>query len=221
MLLNKKPNDKVAVALVLCFCVLAIASVFTMRNSLEQLKFKDDNQINIAQEDKNKDVEKKVVKPVPTVDSTANKNGTEKAKTKGSTIDYVNPIEGKVVVGYSSKDLVYSKTLDQYVVHTGLDFSAPVDTPVVAIADGTVTKVYTDDKLGLSIEILHPEGITSKYSNLNSTKQVGIGDVVKKGDTISAVGNSALFESADTPHLHFEVIKDGKSINPAEYLNLN
>lgn len=220
MILNRKPNDKVAVALVLCFCVLAIASIFTMRSSLDQVKLDKDNNLNIAEQDKNKGAERNVVQPVPTVDSktTENNAGKGEANTEGSTIAYIAPVEGNVTVGYSIKEPVYSKTLDQYIIHAGVDFEAPADTPVVAIADGTITKVYTDDKLGLSIEILHPEGITSKYSNLNSTKQVGIGDVVKQGDVISAVGNSSLFESIDSPHLHFEVLKDGKAVNPSDYL---
>ncbi|WP_051280693.1 M23 family metallopeptidase [Anaerovorax odorimutans] len=222
MILNKRPNDKVAVALVLCFCVLAIASIFTMRSSFEQLKVEKQSNLNIAKENKSENLEKNVVNPVPTVDSQSSNEGNKsEAKTEGAIINYILPVDGTVTVGYSKDEPVYSMTLDQYVIHTGIDFEAPADTNVVAIADGTVTKAYTDDKLGLTIEILHPEGITSKYCNLNSTKEVGIGDVVKQGDIISGIGNSSLFESVDPPHLHFEIIKDGKSINPAEYIKLN
>ena len=48
---NKKPNDKVAVALVLCFCVVAIASIFSMRSNFDQLDLDNDDNINIARED--------------------------------------------------------------------------------------------------------------------------------------------------------------------------
>jgi len=89
---------------------------------------------------------------------------------------------------------------------------------VLAVADGTITKVYNDDKLGLSIEISHGNGLVTKYSNLSTTKMVGEGDVVKMGSVISGVGNSGLFESLESPHLHFEVLKDGISIDPSQYV---
>lgn len=220
---NKK-NDKVAVALVLCFCVLAIASIFTMRSGLNDVKPEQDKNINIAKEDKNDDLETKVVKRVPTVDSQdtqkdAAKNDNNGEESKGSTITYSAPVDGKMTLGYSATEPVYSATLEQYAIHEGIDYEAEAGTDVKAIADGTVTKVYTDDKLGLTIEILHPEGITSRYSNLNSTKKVGMGDVLKQGDVISGVGNSSLFESADPAHLHFEILLDGKAVDPTEYLN--
>ena len=79
-------------------------------------------------------------------------------------------------------------------------------------------KVYNDDKLGITIEISHGNGIVTKYSNLSTTKMVGEGDVVKKGQPISGVGSSALFESLESPHLHFEVLKDGVPIDPSGYI---
>lgn len=218
MRLNKKPNDKVAVALVLCFCVVAIASIFSMRSNLEQLGLGDDDNINIAQQDEDKSGEQDVVKPVPTVDSTVPKQDTVGDKGVANNSAFTAPLKGKITKGYSSDVPIYSKTLDQFIVHSGIDIEAPADTQVLAVADGTVTKVYTDDKLGLSIEVSHSGGIITKYSNLSTTKMVGEGDVVKKGQAISGVGNTALFESLESPHLHFEVLKDGVPIDPSDYV---
>ena len=58
MRLNKKPNDKVAVALVLCFCVVAIASIFTMKSNFQKIDLDKDDMINIAQDDQIKNDEK-------------------------------------------------------------------------------------------------------------------------------------------------------------------
>jgi len=219
---NKKPNDRVAVALVLCFCVVAIASIFTMRSNFNQLDLNDDDKINIAQEDNQaKEEEQKVVQQIPTVDSTTPKpdatdnNAVEK---KGGSSPYTVPVNGKVSKQFSNEVPIYSQTLDEYIVHKGVDIAAPADTQVVAVADGTVTKVYNDDQLGITIELSHGNGIVTKYSNLSTTKMVGEGDVVKKGQPISGVGSSALFESLDSPHLHFEVLKDGVAIDPSEYM---
>lgn len=219
---NKKPNDRVAVALVLCFCVVAIASIFTMRSNFNKLDLNNDDKINIAQEDNQpKEEEQNVVEPVPTVDSSSQKPDVPetpaKTEKKGGAASFTLPLKGQIVKTFSSDVPIYSQTLDEYVVHPGIDIQAPADTQVVAVADGTVTKVYNDDKLGITIEISHGNGIVTRYSNLSTTKMVGEGDVVKKGQPISGVGSSALFESLESPHLHFEVLKDGVAIDPSEF----
>ncbi|HWQ79575.1 MAG TPA: M23 family metallopeptidase [Anaerovoracaceae bacterium] len=220
---NKKPNDRVAVALVLCFCVVAIASIFTMRSNFSQLDLDNEDDINIAQEDNQQGTgEQKVIEPVPTVDSTAQKPDTaenqpakpEKSRTPAFTV----PVKGQVSKEFSVEIPIYSLTLDQYIVHSGIDIQAPPDTQVVAAAAGTITKVYNDDKLGITIEISHGNGIVTKYSNLSTTKMVEEGDVVEMGQPISGIGSSALFESLESPHLHFEVLKDGVAIDPMEYV---
>lgn len=219
---NKKPNDRVAVALVLCFCVVAIASIFTMRSNFNKLDLNDDDKINIAQEDNQaKEEEQNVVQQIPTVDSTTpkpNEADNNAAEKKGGSSQYTAPVQGKIIKQYSDEVPVYSQTLDEYIVHNGVDIAAPADTQVVTVADGTITKVYNDDKLGITIEVSHGNGIVTKYSNLSTTKMVGEGDVVKKGQPISGVGSSALFESLESPHLHFEVLKDGVAIDPSDYM---
>lgn len=219
---NKKPNDRVAVALVLCFCVVAIASIFTMRSNFNQLDLDNDDNINIAQDDnQQKEEEQNVVKPVPTVDSTTPKQDVTEdqvKKDRKSAASFTVPLEGRIVKQFSNEVPIYSQTLDEYIVHTGIDIQAPADTQVLAAGEGTITKVYNDDKLGITIEISHGNGIVTKYSNLSTTKMVGEGDVVKKGQPISGVGSSSLFESLESPHLHFEVLKDGVAIDPGDYI---
>jgi len=219
---NKKPNDRVAVALVLCFCVIAIASVLTLRSNFDQLDLRDDDKINIAQQDdQTKEAEQNVVKPVPTIDSASQTPDTGENEAvperKGTASAFTLPLKGTVTKLFSNEVPIYSQTLDEYIIHNGIDIQAPADTQVTAAADGTITKVYNDDKLGITIEISHGNGIVTKYSNLSTTKMVGEGDVVKKGQAISGVGSSALFESLESPHLHFEVLKDGVAVDPAAF----
>jgi len=162
-----------------------------------------------------------VVQPVPTVDS----RDTPAPSPKGSQESQggmTNPVEGGVIAkGYSGDELIYNATLDQYVVHQGIDIEAAPDTPVTAVKGGTVTKVYNDDKLGITIEISHGSGYVTRYASLSTDRMVEEGDVVKAGDVISGVGITALFESSDPPHLHFEVLQDGIPIDPAQYVGLN
>lgn len=206
---EKKKRDRTAIALALCFSVIAIASVFTVKSGLDK--------INVQQGDTgsgNPVAEQPVTKRIPTVDSTANKpqNSSESA--------YGAPLTGKIIKEFSPSAPVYSKTLDQYMVHNGIDIASPRDTQVKAVADGTVTKVYKDDRYGITIEITHADGLISSYGNLSTDSLVEAGDVVKKGQVISGVGASALFETLDESHLHFELLQDGKPINPHDKMKI-
>ena len=111
--------------------------------------------------------------------------------------------------------VVYSETLDQYICHKAIDISAPAGSPVSAVMAGTVTEVGKDDKYGPYVTVTHGNGVESRYCCLGET-EVSEGDVVSKGDKIGVVGEEALFEKAEGPHLHFEVLKDGTLINPDE-----
>lgn len=96
-------------------------------------------------------------------------------------------------------------------VHTGMDFVAPLGTPVKAVKTGVIIETAKDAKgYGNYIIITHTDGSQSLYGQLNEIK-VAINDSVKGGDTIGTVGSSG---ASTGPHLHFEMIKDGKKVNP-------
>ena len=207
---RKKERNTAAISLVLCFSVIAIASVFTVRSNIQKLNLaglKPDTGSALRQE-------QPVTKPMPIVDSQSRKEPPEKIpETK-----FEMPLSGEVIREFSSDTLVYSKTLDQYMTHYGIDIAAPADTPVRAVADGTVTKVSTDSRYGITIEIDHGDGLRSVYANLSTDSMTETGDVVTKGQVISGVGNTSLFESLDESHLHFEMQKDETAVDPRSYL---
>ena len=66
--------------------------------------------------------------------------------------------------------------------------------------------------------IEHVNGYVTIYSNLLTAEFVKEGEEVKQGQTIGTVGNTAVFEVADEPHLHFEILKDNEYLNPSEYI---
>ncbi len=104
-------------------------------------------------------------------------------------------------------------------IHTGIDIWSDVGTPVKASADGVVTAVYMDELMGMTVQILHPGGIETVYSNLQTGELVEIEQSVLKGDVIGGVGMTAQCEINEPPHLHFEVKRDGEYINPFDLLN--
>ena len=208
---RKKERNKAAISLVLCFSVIAIASVFTVKSSIQKLGLADSN----PDVPPSLQQEQAVTKPIPTVDSQSSKPDQ---KENNAEPKFEKPLSGEVIREFSSDTLVYSKTLDQYMTHYGTDIAAPADTQVKAVADGTVTKVYTDNKYGITIEIDHGDGLRSIYANLSTDSMVETGDVVTKGQVISGVGNTSLFESLDESHLHFEMQKDETAVDPRFYL---
>lgn len=137
-------------------------------------------------------------------------------ETKMETM--VVPVFGTAYTDFSEDVLVYSKTLDQWSTHAGIDIKAEEGSPVRAAMDGVVEELVNDPRLGLTIVINHGNNIYTKYSNLSTLDLVAPNQKVKKGDVISGVGKTALYEIADDPHLHFEVIKEGKNIDPKKYL---
>ncbi|WP_237660340.1 M23 family metallopeptidase [Tepidanaerobacter sp. GT38] len=129
------------------------------------------------------------------------------------------PTVGKVITAFAMDTLVYSKTLEQWNTHNGIDIAADLGSPVKAAMEGIVAEVKNNDpRLGVVVILDHSGGIQTLYGNLQSDKLVKKGDKIEKGQVIGAVGQMAPFEIEDPPHLHFEVIKDGKNINPEQYL---
>jgi hypothetical protein len=99
-------------------------------------------------------------------------------------------------------------------LHLGIDFKAPMGTLIYATSDGTIEKAEYDEKHGNFISIKHDDEYSTKYSHMNELS-VKVGEKVKKGDVIGKVGSSGM---STAPHLHYEVIKNGKRVNPRNYL---
>jgi len=98
--------------------------------------------------------------------------------------------------------------------HYGIDLAADFGEAVRTAAEGRVTHVTRDPWLGLSIEIDHAGGYTTRYAHLQETF-VSAGTFVKRGGTIGTVGSTGI---STGPHLHFEVLRDGEHKNPIRYL---
>jgi murein DD-endopeptidase MepM/ murein hydrolase activator NlpD len=96
------------------------------------------------------------------------------------------------------------------VVHKGVDIAAPVGTPIIASMDGIVEEIRWDSVFGNTIEIGAPSGYRTFYGHC-STIYVKKGNIIKKGDIIAGVGQSG---NAAAPHLHYEISKDERKVNP-------
>jgi murein DD-endopeptidase MepM/ murein hydrolase activator NlpD len=127
---------------------------------------------------------------------------------------YAMPVSGSITTAYSGDKPTFDKTMNDWRVHNGVDIAAAEGTAVKACASGTVSDVKIDDKLGQEVIIDHGNGIKSLYANLTSKVMVKKGQQVDVGDTIGAIGETAQSEIAITPHLHFEITKNGTDVDP-------
>lgn len=99
-------------------------------------------------------------------------------------------------------------------MHKGVDFAAPKGTPIYATGDGVVVAVKTVfGGYGKHIEIDHGFGFVTRYAHMNEFK-VRKGQKIKRGDLIGTVGNTG---SSTAPHVHYEIMKDGRFVNPVNY----
>lgn len=167
----------------------------------------------------NEDKKENIVENTNTVDTSSTdteetKNDSEKENTD---LNFIAPASGEILKDFAEDTLIYSNTLEEWTTHLGIDIKADKTSIVVASEAGRVESIKNDPRYGLTITIDHGNNYKTIYSNLLTTEFVQIGENVEKGQTIATVGDTASFEILDEPHLHFEMYKDGKSVNPTLY----
>jgi murein DD-endopeptidase MepM/ murein hydrolase activator NlpD len=101
-----------------------------------------------------------------------------------------------------------------HAMHEGVDLPAPSGTEIVAVADGVVMSAGMQPEYGRVVEIAHADGYLTRYAHTRKTL-VKPGDTVRKGQVIALVGSSG---RATGPHLHFEVLQNGRVVDPEPFL---
>jgi murein DD-endopeptidase MepM/ murein hydrolase activator NlpD len=140
---------------------------------------------------------------------------TNNSKEGLKRIPAIRPIKSEIISGFGKRK---NPVTGGHKFHTGVDFKADIGTPVLATADGVVKEVGTSNTgQGLYIAIAHGYGFESKYAAL-SKALVRVGQNIKRGEKIALSGNSGLSKG---PHLHYEVIKGGKPIDPIDYFYMD
>jgi murein DD-endopeptidase MepM/ murein hydrolase activator NlpD len=99
-------------------------------------------------------------------------------------------------------------------MHRGIDIANHRGTPIIATADGRVASIGKNSGLGKTVVLNHGYGFRTRYAHLHEIK-VKRGQTVKRGDVIALMGSTGW---ATGPHLHYEVIRNGKTLNPIKYI---
>jgi murein DD-endopeptidase MepM/ murein hydrolase activator NlpD len=125
-----------------------------------------------------------------------------------AAVPNIEPTEGWI----TRKFVLQQNDTEQ--IHSGVDFAATSGTLIRATARGMVEDVYKDTYFGLIVVIKHGYGFITRYGHCSQVL-VAKGDHIERGQTIALVGNTG---RSSAPHLHYEVIKDGKMVDPLEYI---
>ena len=135
---------------------------------------------------------------------------------------FIRPCNGFVSKAHSVDVPVYSPTMSDYRTHTGIDIVGDLGTEIYCVNGGIVTDIYDDDLYGTTVEIRNRSGYTMKYSNLMPTLSAGIeiGTIIKTGDPVGGIGETAICEVVETPHLHLEIYdEDGNPVDPEDLIS--
>lgn len=149
---------------------------------------------------------------------TAEKEQTDGEAEKEEPFEFAAPLNGKIMVPFSGDSLIFSETMQDFRKHGGVDIKSAILEKVRAAEAGVIKEVKTDRSLGITVVIDHENGFESVYANLSTAEMVRAGDRVEKGVIISGVGDTAPTETGEEAHLHFELLKDGKAVNPEDYI---
>ena len=166
-------KDGFYLALFVCICLVAIGGVWFTKNNVDELTSNDlfvnkTNDNSKIEEDEVHLIEKETEKEDSIPTSTESNENLQKAKekqeNKSSKLSFLG---NEVVREYSEKEPSYSKTLDLWEIHKGLDISAEKGYEIKSLLNGKVVNVFKDDKHGMSVRVQSDNNVVVVYSNLD------------------------------------------------------
>ncbi len=129
-------------------------------------------------------------------------------------LSFGQPVSGVTIRQFSMEEPQYFAASGTWQLHSGVDLHTDYGTPVAASAAGRVVAAGESGPLGLCVEIAHADGYSTLYAGLSEAGLVQAGDPVYRGQIIGLAGDGIPAESSDGPHLHFEVRRDGRPVDP-------
>lgn len=230
---NKRANNMLFVVSLLCIILIVAITAFTFTSKREEPVKEDVTKSsesvsgtvreNSTLESESKAERETTVENVTDADKEEKKSkespkNEDSVKPTAATYKpvYELPVNGSITKSYSVDIPVYSLTMNDYRAHTGIDISCEQGSAVSACEAGVIKDISFDPLMGHTVTIEHNDGVCSSYMNLgeNFPNDITVGASVSKGQLIGAVGNSAMVEIANEPHLHFEMMAAGAYVDP-------
>lgn len=127
------------------------------------------------------------------------------------------PVEGNVVLDYSMNQTIYFPTLDQYKYNPAIAIQSECGTPVLAAAAGVIESIEKRDETGLTMTVDIGDGYQIVYGQLADVV-LSTGSYVEAGSQIATVAEPSIYYKVEGDNLYFQVLKDGTSVDPLDYL---
>ncbi len=214
--------DKQGIYLVMfvCLAIIGIAAYFTLGGNDEKAQTPSPSPAQEQQAGQVLTPSPDVQTPKPTLAApaptpTINPTPTEKA-VAAVVQEPMLPISGDILRTFSPSDPVYFETLNAWMIHNGVDIKGELGAGVKAALDGKVKSVKNDPDTGYTIVLSHDKGIETVYGNLAAPEGIKVGQSIRQGEVIGAVGQSAQNVIADPSHVHFAYRVNGKYKDPIE-----
>ena len=209
-----------AVAICLALIIITVCAVIANRSRDSEIPEQKETEKSTVKLDETE-------KPTESEKATETEKPTQKPSGGGSTNvstglpSFTLPVSGTLTNKHDPELQVFSPTMQDYRVHLGIDIQTAENAPVYAAADGTVSKIWVDTLMGYCVAVKHSGNCVTVYKNLAANLPEGIaeGTSVRSGQLIATVGNSAMVEVADEPHLHFEMTVSDLAVDPLEYFD--
>ena len=214
---NKKPDGEKA-GRILYIVIIAVLCVSAIIVGIVSAAHRNRNPVDTSESDSSQTPEtpdngQKPNTPQPPEDQP----GTEDT---AKIPEMIVPVTGSLAKPHDESLPVYSQTMGDFRTHTGVDIAAAVGDSVLSVANGTVKEIYEDPFMGTSVAVAMNGDTVAIYKNLGSVADgLTVGTTVAAGDAIGTVGESAMIEIADEPHLHFELTVGGSAVDPMDYFS--
>ena len=205
------------VIIILALTVILSVSIATNRAKKNNFENETTGKIPSGQATEEKDEINSETVETPSHDSTE----TQPVSGDVEELELSLPAQGVVAKGHDATIQVWSETMGDYRVHLGIDIATDANAPVFACADGTVERIWDDALMGRCVAISHGAEVYTFYKNLDSDLADGIekGAKVTRGQKLGEVGDTAIAELADEPHVHIEMTVNGLAVDPRDYFS--
>jgi len=218
----RKPKIIYKTFMCICICVLCFLTVLITDSGQENTSATNEETVGAEPENVIVDEEKinEITEGLSKEESVEDATEESEPEPQIAEPSFSTPIYGMVQKPFSPQKVLYSKTMDDWRIHLGVDVKASIGTDVNAAEGGTVTYSGYDINLGYTVKIQSGE-YECIYSSLDSKIPVNVNDTVTKGQIIGTLSDSCISEICDDPHLHFEMKKNDQYVNPEEYVSFS
>lgn len=173
---------------------------------------------NVTEETTEQIVTQAPPSPAPDVKPDENTQPTVKDET---IPEFAIPVSGKLMKEHSIDVQVFSQTTQDWRVHLGVDIATAERAEVCAVAAGTVAQIWEDPMMGVCVALSHSGDCLTVYKNLAAelAEDLTVGTEVQQGQLLGYVGDTAILEIAEEPHLHMEMTVKGLQVDPLDYFS--